>query len=426
MKSSSRKWVVAVLLLTSGGAAAMYLQQRNTETPPTYTTLPVRRGRLVARVSATGTVSALVTVQVGSQVSGRIQEILVDFNSPVEKGQVIARIDPQLFEAARAQARANALAAAAGVARAKARELEAHQQLARTKRLVEQRLAPEAELDSSVATANAAKADVAAEEAAVAQASAALHQAEVNLRFTTIVSPIKGVVISRSVDVGQTVAASFQSPTLFTIAEDLRHMQVDTNVSEADVGKLRPGMEATFTVDAYPGEPFRGKVRQIRSAPQTLQNVVTYDAVIDVENPELRLRPGMTANVNFSYANVANALQLPNAALRFRPPLDWLDPEGKPDGARRHRRSGQEADEGAPAPDPLRRTVWVRRGTASAPTHEQVVIRTGITNGAQTEVAAVLEGALAAGDEAITEIAGGALASSKPAGGPPVGMRRGL
>ncbi|HEY6098021.1 MAG TPA: efflux RND transporter periplasmic adaptor subunit, partial [Anaeromyxobacter sp.] len=260
-----------------------------------FETARVDRGRIVAKVTATGTLSALVTVQVGSQVSGRIASLDADFNSPVRKGQVIARIDPQLFQAAVEQARANAVAAQGNLAKAKAQALDAERQLERARTLAERRLVAPADLDTAQAGADAAKASVQAAEGTLAQARAGLNQAEVNLAFTRIVSPTDGVVISRNVDVGQTVAASLQAPTLFVIAEDLGKMQVDTSVAEADVGRLQAGMPASFTVDAFPGEVFRGTVRQVRNAPQTVQNVVTYDAVVDVSNPDLKLKPGMTA-----------------------------------------------------------------------------------------------------------------------------------
>ena len=299
-----------------------------------FETASVDRGRIVARVSATGTVSALVTVQVGSQVSGRIKAIFVDFGSPVKKGQVIAQIDRQMFRAAAEQARANRAAAQANLSKAEAQAVEADRQVRRANILAGRELVSRAEAETRQAEYDAQKAGVEAARSGVAQARAAEHQARVSLAYATIVSPIKGVVISRNVDIGQTVAASLQSPTLFTIAEDLRKMQVDTAVSEADVGKLRANVSATFTVDAYPDERFEGVIRQIRDAPQTVQNVVTYDAVVDVDNSDLKLKPGMTANVTFVYAERADVLRLPNAALRFRPPPSLLDPRA---GRRRSR-----------------------------------------------------------------------------------------
>src|SRR2546428_556586 len=312
-------WIAGIVVLTGVVAALTLGGARRSTDPAKYETVKVERGRIVARVTASGTLSALVTVQVGTQVSGRIQDLYVDFNSPVRKGQILAKIDPQFFRAEVEQAKANLAAAQGNLAKAKAQAVDAHRQFERAEVLGQKaQLVAQADIDTADANAQAADAQIKAMEGAVAQAQASLYQAEVNLGYTTIASSIDGVVISRNVDVGQTVAASLQAPTLFTIAQDLRKMQVDTNVSEADVGKLRDGMPTSFTVDAFPGETFKGVIRQIRNAPQSVQNVVTYDAVIDVDNSDMRLRPGMTANVTFTYAQKDDALRFPNAALRFR------------------------------------------------------------------------------------------------------------
>jgi len=359
----------------------------------------VDRGRIVARVTATGTLSATVTVQVGSQVSGRIAALHADFNSQVKKGQLIAKIDPQLFQAAVEQAKANLVAAQGNLAKSKAQAVDAERQYVRNKALAERKLIAVADLDTAQSNADAARAQVDASAGAVGQARAALHQAEVNLAYTDILSPTNGVVISRNVDVGQTVAASLQAPTVFVIAEDLAKMQVDTSVAEADVGRLRASMAATFTVDAYPSEVFQGTVRQIRNAPQTVQNVVTYDAVIDVGNPDLKLKPGMTANVTFVYAQKDDVLRVPNAALRFRPPPDlaaFSNAAGRPGGRGK-------PDGGAPAPKavetPDQRTVWVMREDKPV----QARIKIGISDGAFTEV---VEGGLEPGDPIVTDASG--------------------
>ena len=265
-----------------------------------------------------------MTVQVGSQVSGRIAELYADFGQRVKRGQVIAKLDARMFAAQAEQGRANREAAAGDLEKARAQAEEAEKKLKRTQALADQNLVASAELDTAVMTAKAARAAVAAASGNRSQATAGYNQAKVNLGYTTIVSPINGIVISRNVDVGQTVAASLQAPTLFTIAEDLSKMQVHAAVSEADVGRLEPGMPATFVVDAYPDRKFKGVIRQIRDAPQTLQNVVTYDAVVDVDNADLRLKPGMTANVTFVYAERKDVLRIPSAALRFRPPEELL------------------------------------------------------------------------------------------------------
>ncbi len=286
----------------------------------TYRTAKVEKARISAKVSATGTLSAHVTVLVGSQVSGRVLEIGVDFNSPVKKGQRIARIDPQLYQAALAQARANAYAAQGNLEKAKAQALDGDRQLVRARALRAEGINTQVDVDAAETTAAVAKAQIDAAKGAVEQARASVEQAQVNLQYTDILSPIDGVVISRAVDVGQTVAASLSAPTLFTIAQDLRQMQVDTSVTEGDVGKLKAGMATTFVVDAYPTKKFKGTIRQIRNSPVSVQNVVTYDAVIDVENPDLELKPGMTANASIVYAERVDVLAVPNAALRFRPP----------------------------------------------------------------------------------------------------------
>jgi HlyD family secretion protein len=400
------------------------------ETGPRFETVKVDRGRITARVTATGTLSALVTVQVGSQVSGRIAQINVDFNSEVKKGQVIAKIDPELFKAALEQARANFIAAKGNLAKAKAQAEDAQRQAQRSKELAARELIAVADRDTAVSNAAAMQAQVEASEGSMKQAEASLHSAQVNLAYTTIVSPIDGVVISRSVDVGQTVAASLQAPTLFTIAEDLKKMQVDTNVAEADVGKLQPGMSATFTVDAYPSERFRGKVRQIRNAPQTVQNVVTYDAVIDVDNSELKLKPGMTANVTFIVADHPDSVRLSNSAMRFRPPAD-LVPGGSPSAAPAGSAPGRGHWSGGPGGGERRagrggqnhertldqRMVWLLRGN----TPEPHTIRVGITDGSYTEL---VDGDVKPGDLLITGMTGDASAGPPRPGLPGAGPGR--
>lgn len=423
-----RKIVVAAVVAALVAAGGIWRWRSGGKSgPAAIETARVDRGRIVAKVTATGTLSALVTVQVGSQVSGRIASLEADFNSPVKKGQVIARIDPQLFDAAVEQARANAVAAQGNLAKAKAQALDAQRQLERTRALAERKLVAQADLDTAEAGADAAKASVEAAQGSLEQTRAALHQAQVNLAYTRIVSPTNGVVISRNVDVGQTVAASLQAPTLFVIAEDLSKMQVDTSVAEADVGRLRAGMPATFTVDAFPGEVFRGNVRQVRNAPQTVQNVVTYDAVVDVSNPEQKLKPGMTATATFVYAEKDDVLRVPNAALRFRPPPGF---GGDRKGGSGTRGAGgftgraEAAEVGAAGAASRRpeggegpgRTVWVVRGERPTP----VRIRTGISDGTVTEV---LSGDLQEGDAVVTDAAGSG--GAQQGGGFPGGMRRG-
>jgi len=335
-------WTALLLIVLAGGAAVWRYRASHSVSDVQYKTAPVELRRIVGRITASGTLSAIVTVQVGTQVSGRIQKLNADFNSEVKQGQLVAKIDPQIFEASVQQAQANYMSAKAGVVTAEASALNADRQYARTKALHDQNLAAQSDLDTADANVATTHAAIDAAKANLAQALASLHQAEVNLSYTTIVSPIDGVVISRNVDVGQTVAASLSAPTLFTIAQDLTKMQVDTNVAEGDVGRLEVGMKAYFTVDSFPGQRFPGKIRQIRNAATTLQNVVTYDAVIDVDNKDLRLRPGMTANVVVVYAERPKVLAVANAALRFRPPPSLAGSAASVEGPR-HRGGGKEA-----------------------------------------------------------------------------------
>jgi len=418
-------WIVVGLAVLVGGFIG-YRQWRAhvaSSAAPRFETVAIDRGPIVAKVTATGTLSALVTVQVGTQVSGRIKEILVDFNSPVKKGQVIARIEPALFQAALESARANYLAGQGTVTKLEAQAENAKLQFERAEQLFERKAIAQADLDTARATMRAANGDVTAARGNMEQAKASLNQAKVNLDYTTIVSPTTGVVISRSVDVGQTVAASLSAPTLFLIAEDLTKMQVDTSVAEADIGKLKADMDATFTVDAYPSRTFKGKIRQIRNAPQTQQNVVTYDAVIDVRNEGLELRPGMTANVTFIYDHRESALRVPNAALRFQPPPEiaraaWGPggggakgggPPGGPEGGGRRssgmgegggRRGGGMGEGGgrrsAGGETPDRRTLWVLRGPMPTP----VRVRAGVSDGTNTEIETT---ELHEGDKVVTD-----------------------
>ena len=399
-----RAWIIILCTLGVVGGGTYWYVRTHRKPKTQYVTTPVEKGRVIARVTATGTLSALVTVQVGAQVSGRISAINVDFNSPVKKNQVIAKLDPQLFGAAVEQAKANTLAAEGSLVKAKAQAADAERQYLRAKQLRTQNLIAQADLDTAQANWEAAKAQIEANEGALEQAKANEHQAKINLDYTTIVSPINGVVISRNVDVGQTVASAFQAPTLFTIAQDLTKMQVDTNVAESDVGRLKPGMDATFTVDAYPTEKFKGTVRQIRNAPQTVQNVVTYDAVIDVDNSDFKLKPGMTANVTFIYAERDDVLKVPNAALRFRPPVETL-PDG---GAAAHHHGGKRAN--APTDE---KQLWVLRDNEA----KMVVVKVGVTDGTVTEI---VDGPLQAADQVITEVLGG---GDKPQSSSPFGRR---
>jgi HlyD family secretion protein len=309
---------LAALILIAAGVGAYYRYQKGGP-EPTVTTAAVSRGDIVESVGATGTLQAVTTVQVGTQVSGTIQELHADFNSLVRKGQVIARLDPSLFQTQIEQARANLIRAQADLERLKVSLDDARTKLKRAQELWAKQLIPQSELETADVTVRSTEAQIRSSQAQVTQAQAALNQNQVNLQHTVIEAPIDGLVISRNVDVGQTVAASMQAPTLFVLAADLTKMQVVANLDESDVGRIRPGQRVSFRVDAYPTEEFVGSVSQVRLQPIVQQNVVTYATVIDVPNPELKLKPGMTANVNVEIARRSNVVRVPNAALRFRP-----------------------------------------------------------------------------------------------------------
>ena len=437
---SRNRFVAAAAVLAVLALAFWGWESAHRKKAISWETTPVKRGKLVAKVTASGTLSALVTVQVGVQISGRLSEIKVDFNSPVTKGMVLARLDPSLPQADLEQAKANLAAVEGSLEKSKVDAADAGRQLERSKVLFEKQLIAQADLDSAQAKADGAQAQVRASEGQVAQARAALNRAQTNLAYTTITSPINGTVISRTVDVGQSVAATLSAPTLFTIAEDLRKMQVDTSVAEADVGKLKPGMPASFFVDAYPNKKFQGSVRQIRNAATTQQNVVTYDAVIDVENPDLELKPGMTATVTFVYADREDALAVANAALRFHPPADAMGGKGgekkkkkknhdagaagevtpraiaqREDGTRSDA-GGAHGDDEPDAADAGNREVWVLDGKKPKP----VEIVTGVSDGTFTEV---VSGELHEGDLVVTGMSGGS-ADSGAAQGRGGGMKR--
>jgi HlyD family secretion protein len=384
-------WVLVAVVLMGIGTGVWRWRVAHAKPEATYKTAPVEKRRIVAKVTASGTLSAIVTVQVGAQVSGRISKLNADFNSQVTKNELIAELDPALYQAALDQALANYAQAVAQQVKSRAASVLADKQLIRTKNLFQQSLAAQQDVDTAEATADQAHGDLALQAANVDQAAASLNQARVNLSYCKIYSPIDGVVISRSVDVGQTVAASLQAPILFTIAQDLKQMQVDTNVSEGDVGRLKETMPAYFTVDAYPGKRFHGVISQIRNAATNVQNVVTYDAVIKVENDQLELRPGMTANVTIAYAQRDNVLAIPNAALRFHPPdaVPTANPNagggggGGGSGGGPGRKHGEHADE--------TRTLYVVHGTTATP----VTVHAGLTDGSVTEI---VDGNVAEGD----------------------------
>jgi HlyD family secretion protein len=308
---------VVVFAVAVGG---YYLYRMRTATPePSAMTMPVSRGDVVDTVGATGTLEAVETVDVGTQVSGVIQSLYADFNSIVRRGQVIARLDPQLIQTQIEQQKANVARAEADLERLHVALDDAKQKLDRARQMAEKNLIPRTELETAEVNVRSADAQIRSSEAALTQARAQLNNQVVNLGYTTITAPIDGIVISRNVDQGQTVAASMNAPTLYVIAADLTKMQVIANIDEADVGRMRPGQVVTFRVDAYPTDTFRGEVSQVRLQPSVVQNVVTYSTVISVPNSELKLKPGMTANVTIEIARRNNVLRIPNRALSFRP-----------------------------------------------------------------------------------------------------------
>lgn len=312
-----KKVLIIITVVIVIGIAA-FLGLRNKGNAPQFRTEKATRGDITSTVTATGTVNAVTTVLVGTQVSGTIKQIFVDFNSKVAKGQLIAQIDPALFEAQVDQAKANVVTAKANLAKADVSVVDSQRTLERNRQLFSKNLIARSDLDTAETNYDSARAQVNANKAMVEQAAAALRTAETNLRYTRILSPVDGIVVSRNVDVGQTVAASFQTPTLFNIAQDLTKMQIDSSIAEADIGKIKVGQPVEFTVDAYADSPFKGSVSEIRNAPINVQNVVTYDVVIHVANPELKLKPGMTANVTVVIDSKKDVVRIPNAALRFR------------------------------------------------------------------------------------------------------------
>jgi HlyD family secretion protein len=366
--------------------------------PIRYRTAPVERGPVVSIVNATGTINPVVSVQVGTQVSGMIKSLHADFNSRVKAGDTVAIIDPEPFRARRDQAFSNLEMARANVVRAKADLAQRKRELDRVQSLVVQQFVSQNDVDVALTNYQSAEAQLRVAEAQVKQAEAALNAAELELKYTVIRSPVDGIVVARNVEVGQTVAASFATPNLFLIALDLTKMQVDTNVSESDIGGITEGENATFTVDAYPGVQFSGTIRQVRLAPINVQNVVTYNVVVAVDNQDLRLKPGMTANVSIVVAQKDQVLKVPNAALRFTPPQS-ARLEGLGNGGSSARAEGRavQARQAAVVSESggQARTVW--RVTASNDL-EPVTIQTGISDGVWTEVVAgpVSEGELLA------------------------------
>lgn len=399
--------VVGVALFGVG-----YLRMGDGAKESPYVTVPVQRGDITQVVSSTGTLQAVITVQVGSQVSGTIDKLYADFNTKVKAGQVVAQLNQDKFKAAVDQARANLLAAESNWAKAKVSVADTERTLERTKALRKRDLVAQSELDAAQTAYDAALAQLEVNKAQVAQAQAALNQAQVDLDNTVIRSPVDGIVISRTVDVGQTVAASLQAPTLFTIANDLAKMEVHTNVDEADIGKVWAGQDVTFTVDAYPARRFRGKVFQVRNAPTVVENVVTYNAVVRIDNKELALKPGMTANVDFVVGERKDVLLIPNMAVRFKLPdqkddaRDLLRRESRwATSSTGVRRSGGRSRDGA-GRDGRRVRIYVVKNLSAQPVEVQI----GISDGSRTEVTG---GDLNEDDEVIIAVSSSARADNQ-------------
>lgn len=319
-KRSRLPWLISIVVVIAVGGGGIWYWWASGTPPIHYKTALVERGPITAIVTATGTINPVVSVQVGSQVSGKVAQLFADFNSKVTKGQILAQIDQKPFKARLSQARAAVKSARGNLAKAKVLAIQRKREFDRMAALRPQAFVSQADVDLAETNYRDAAANVEVLQAQLDQAQAVLASAELDLGYTTIYSPVDGIVVSRNVDVGQTLAATFQTPILFVIAQDLTQMQVNANVSESDVGGVKEGTEANFRVDAYPKQFFDGVVTQVRNAPINIQNVVTYDVVITVRNPELKLKPGMTANVTIVTARKENPLRVPNGALRFRMP----------------------------------------------------------------------------------------------------------
>ena len=393
MKARRLVWILIVIAAVTG-AIAVYVHRNGKDAKPKYRTETVDRGAVAETVTATGTISAVTTVQVGSQVSGIVSRLYADYNSPVKKGQLVAELDPTPFEAQVAQRRAD-------LAGAEVQMNNTEVAYKRSERLVDQGLTSQAEYDGARAAFESSKAQV-------DQAQAALRQATTNLSYTRIFSPIDGVVVARQYDIGQTVAASFQAPTLFTIAEDLTKMQVQADVDQSDIGRVQVGQTARFTVDAYADEPFSGKISQIRLNATVNQNVITYPVIIDVPNPDQKLKPKMTADVTIEVARVDDVLRVPNGALRFRPIETASSREGASAAAGAAPAGGAQQGRGAGGGGLAR--AGAALGAEQRPARRQqtvylvlagdqlkaVPVKTGISDGRYT---AIVDGAISPGDK---------------------------
>ena len=393
--------VVTLVVLTGLSALAMY--SRRGGDAPSVQTEAVSRGSIVSVVSATGTLEAVETVQVGTQVSGTVQTLTADFNSIVKKGQVLARLDPSVIQADIERNRANVAGAEADVERVRVMLADAETKLKRAQELSDRQLIAKTELDAAGIVRRTNEAELKAALAQVTQARATLAQSEVNLQKTVIASPINGIVISRAVDVGQTVAASLQAPTLFTIAADLAQMQLKASIDESDLGSIKEGQPVTFRVDAYPTDVFTGVVRQVRLNPVIESNVVTYAAMIAAENPQLKLKPGMTASLTVETARRDNVLRVPSAALRFKPSAAVLAALSQPDDAATRQKAarpiGTSGNTGGPKPaagGSTSGTLWTFDGERLEPGSVSI----GASDSTFTEI---VDASLKEGDKVVTQ-----------------------
>ena len=421
---TKNKWLVLAGLLVVIGVVAAFGLNRGSQVQ--HFTAKVEEGEIDDVVEATGTINAVITVQVGSQVSGTIAKLNVDFNSRVHKGDIVALIDPALFQGALLQAtadlenaKANLAAAKANLEKAKAGGVQAKADYDRTVALSKEGVMSQQQLDlakanfdSANAAVNGAVANVTQAEAQVTQKAAAVTVAQTNLNYTVIRSPIDGTVVARNVDVGQTVAASLQAPTIFTIAQDLKKMWVYAKTDESDVGNIKVGKPVSFKVDAFPKDTFHGVVAQVRMNATMVQSVVTYDTIIEFNNPDLKLFPGMTAYVTIPVATVKNVVKVPNTALRYKPPMppeqilatykqygiDGIERKAASDGAASPSEAAAASTVAARAPKPDSAVVWKLHVDN---TLEPVKVSIGITDHAYTEVGAVLKGELKPGDEVV-------------------------
>ena len=371
--------IIILVILVAAGITTWVLVRRNEYKPPVWKTARVEKGSVTVNVTSTGSLSAVTTVQVGAQVSGIVAKMFVDFDSVVKKGQLIAILDTTLLYASMKDA-------AAAVEKARVQVELTRRQYIRTDTLFHEKVAAQADYDLAYSNFMAAQADLKA-------AIATLEHEKVNLRYATIKAPIGGTVISRNVDVGQTVISSFNAVTLFTIAKDLTQMQVLANVDEADIGQVKDGQETVFTVDAYPYEVFKGKVAQIRLQPVLVQNVNNYTVVINVYNPDLKLLPGLTANITIKVLEHTDVLRIPSNAIHFIPPADYIDYINFPDSMAKKLMALKVAGNEIPKPNTAC-YVWVKRGEAIQP----VLVTVGIFDGSNIEIS----GDIKEGDEVIT------------------------